>query len=128
MTFFGILLIALVMSIVSLRWYNLLFSFVAMLMWIALWAYNLNNPIGGITKGSFVHEILSYGFIIMAIVIMLVYFRGRGKDSKNIVLGNNNNETSEESTEKPSTGIMGMSPDEYRAYMRGKLRSRIARK
>ena len=79
MTFWILLVLAGFLTILSMRYYNILFSFGGMLGWIAVWVYNLNSPPTGITVGTFLHDVLTYTFIIMAIAVMYIYFRNRGK-------------------------------------------------
>lgn len=89
-----------------------------MLGWIGLWAYNLNSPPSGITQGSFVHEVLTYSFILMAIAIMILYLR----NMKNGSWDNGGKDKSSSSTGKPTRGLMDLSSEEYRTYVRSKVR------
>ena len=124
-TWSTLLVVAIAFSIISLKWYNLIFSFVAMLGWIALWAYNMDNPPVGIVQGSFVHEVLMYSFILMAIVIMLLYFRTRVKSIPNARNGidTENLPTETKVSANMPKGLMDLSTEEYRKAIKGALRS-----
>jgi hypothetical protein len=118
MIFIGLLIFALAATVISLRYYNLLLSMVGMLAWLILWGYNLNNPLSGIVQGSFVHELMTYAFMIMAIVTMLVFFRTRGK---NATTSSNGIDAVYQDNSRPvplSKGMMDKSLDEYRQYIR----------
>ena len=125
-TFSILIVLALVLTVISLRWYNLLLSFVACMAWVSLWAYNLSNPPTGITQGSFVHEVLVYSFIVMAIGVMLLYFRNRG-EAKNMLNANTDKEGVPPKSEQefePRKSIMNTSVSEYRQNLRGRINRR----
>ena len=79
MTFWILLVIAGFLTLLSIKRYNLIFSFAATLMWLAVWGYNLDNPPANITIGTFVYDLLYYTFIIMAIAVIFIYFVGKSK-------------------------------------------------
>ena len=79
MTFWILLVIALTLSLLSLRWRNILFSLGAAIGWLVLWRYNLNYPPTNITQGDITHDWMNYVFIIMAIAVMLIWFRNRNR-------------------------------------------------
>lgn len=79
MTFWILLVIAVVLSYISLKWQNILFSLGAAIGWFALWRYNLDHPPTNIVAGDITHEWLTYLFLIMAIAVMLMWFRNRGR-------------------------------------------------
>jgi hypothetical protein len=115
---------AVVFTVISLRYYNLLFSFVAMISWVGLWAYNLNYPLTNITQGSFVHEVMTYSFIIMAVVVMLLYFRNRGQ-AQGMFNANTEKEGAKNTNNStPSRGLMELDTNEYRKLMRERIRNR----
>ncbi len=126
MTFWILLVIAVTLSFLSLRYYNLLFSLCAALGWLAIWMYNLNNPPAGITIGTSLHDLLTYTFIVMAIAIMLTYFM-RG----NKVLGGKSRssfEAQDNARRMPENrGLMDMSQEEYRARVNRALHNRRER-
>ena len=77
MTYWVLLAIAGFLTLLSLRHHNILFSLSGMLGWIGVWAYNLNYPPTNITVGTFMHDVLTYTYIMMAIAVMYIFFRGR---------------------------------------------------
>jgi magnesium-transporting ATPase (P-type) len=124
MTFWILLAIAGFLTFISLKFYNLLFSFVACLAWIGIWAYNLSYPPTNITAGTFVHEVLTYVFIILAITVMLLYFRTRSKNLSNSRNGIDiETITADKNSNRPiSKGMMDMSAEEYRDNFRRAIR------
>jgi hypothetical protein len=117
-------IIAVIFTIISLRYYNLLFSFVAMLSWIGLWAYNLNYPLTNIVRGSFIHEVMTYSFIIMAVVVMLVYFRNRGQAQGMFNANTDKEGVKNINNSVQSRGLMELDTNEYRRLMRERINSR----
>ncbi len=79
MTWFEIVAVAGLLTILSLRYNNVLISLGASIFWLVLMAYNLDNPPGGITQGSAIHEWMTLGFIAMAMAIMFMWVRERNK-------------------------------------------------
>ena len=79
MTYCILLAIAIILTIVSLRWRNILFTLGGTIGWLTLWVYNFDNPPTNITQGSTAHEFLIYTFIVMAIATLLMYFRNRNR-------------------------------------------------
>lgn len=109
-------------TIISLKYYNLIFSFVGMICWIGLWAYVKDNPPTGVLQGSFVHEIMMYAFIIIGVTVMLLYFRTRIKNIPNARNGIDSEVIQPEG--KPALerrGLMDISTEEYRARVRKSL-------
>lgn len=127
MTFWILLSTAGFLTIMSLRYYNLILSFAASLGWIALWMYNLNYPPANIAVGTTLHEVLVYTFIIMAIATIYMYFRNRGRASIGAGGGNesgNRAELSGRAIRYSPPSLMEMSPEEYKAYIRSRVRRR----
>ena len=124
-TYSILVIIAIALTVISLRWYSLLFSFVAMLGWIALWAFNISSPPAGITEGSFIHEVLYFTYIVMGIGTMLLYFRSRGKagGSFNTTSPDEGVRATDNNTVQ-SRGVMDLSESEYRAYIKAKSKRR----
>ena len=77
MTWLALLSLAILLSFMSLRYINILLSLAASISWLALMAYNLDNPLSGITQGSTIHEWTIYIFIALAIAVMYMWFRNR---------------------------------------------------
>jgi hypothetical protein len=123
MTFWIILVFAIALSIISLRYRNLFFSLGGTLGWLGLWAYNNINPPTGVTRGSFVHEVLMYGSIIMAIGVMIMYLRNRQRGYTGYVM-TKKEETEAEGQRIPRRGLMDLSPEEYQRYIRNRMRRR----
>lgn len=118
---------ALVLSIMSLRWRNLFFSFGGALGWLALWAYNNNYPPTNVTQGSFVHEVLMYGSIIMAIGVMVMYFQNRQRGYTGYAMTKNEELQLGERNKKPARGLMELNSTEYRAYIKARMRQQRRR-
>lgn len=85
MTFWILLAVAGFLTWLSLKKYNLLFSLCGSMGWLAVWAYNLSHPPTGVTTGTFLHDLLTYTFILMAIAVMFIYFGNRGRISSGTV-------------------------------------------
>jgi hypothetical protein len=122
MTFWIILVMALLLSLISFKYRSLLFSLAGSILWVALWAYNNNYPPTNIAQGSFVHEILMYGSIIMAIGVMFMYFMNRKRGYTGYTQTDEEKQTALDS--RPRRGIMDLDTSEYRTYMRAKMRGR----
>lgn len=91
--------------------------------WIALWAYNNNYPPFNVAQGSFVHEILMYGSIIMAIGVMIMYFQNRQRGYTGFPMTKKEEKEFEENM-KPKRNLTDLSPDEYKSYIRSRIRRR----
>jgi hypothetical protein len=117
-------ILAIILMVISFRWYNLLLSFFGALGWLALWAYNLANPPTGVVVGSFVHTILIYTYIGLAIVSMLVYFRNRGQSNGSFNAGSEKEGLRIISNVPRSRGVMDLSVDEYKQLLKAKRQSR----
>lgn len=124
MTFWILLVIAGFLTILSIRRYNIIFSFSGALGWMALWGYNLNNPPANITVGTFVYDLLYYTFIIMAIAVIYIYFAGRSKRESTASLSVENGkivaQSTSEETREPT--------EEYRQRVRRALRQNRRRR
>ena len=127
MTFWIILVIAGFLTLLSLRYRNLLFSFSGMLGWIGLWAYHQNHPPANVVQGTFLYELLLYIFIIMGLAVMFLYFwnRSRGytgypRTAKEQAAYDNEVRTFGDSEK----GLMELNETEYRVRVRRSLRSR----
>lgn len=120
-----LLIVSIIFTVLSFRYYSLLLSFFAMLFWIALWAFNLDNHPTIITPNTLVFDILTYTFIGMAILVMLTYFRNRGK-AKGMFNTNTENEgvAPDADTTLRGRGMMDLSNSEYKQYIRLKMRSK----
>lgn len=83
LTYIILVVFAIIMTWLSLIRYQFVLSVVAMLAWFALWGYHLTNPPTNITIGTFVYDLLYYGYIIMALGVFLKYIAGRtGRQTK----------------------------------------------
>lgn len=122
MTFWIILVFALVLSIISLKYRNLFFSFAGALGWFGLWAYNNSNPPINVTRGSFVHEVLMYGSLIMAIGVMFMYYRNRQRGYTGYET--TKKEETEIASRRPARGLMDISTAEYKQLIHSKMHRR----
>ena len=87
MTWWILLALAAFLTWLSLRYYNFVFSLTGMLMWFAVWGYNLNTPPAGVTIGTFLYDVLYYAFFFLALATFLGYFRGRRRQETTTTLG-----------------------------------------
>jgi len=117
MTWITLLAFATILSIMSLRHINILLSLGAMIGWLSLMAFNVENPLVGIAQGSAIHQWLTMGFIAIGIAIMLMFFRNRGKIASVIggVSGGSSDSTPPSNERK---GLMEMSEGEYKVVVR----------
>ncbi len=124
MTYWIILVMALALSLISLRYRNILFALGGTLGWIALWAYHQSNPPAGVSVGSFVHEVMYYAFIVMAIAVMFVYFKNRDRGYTGYPTTKSEEVELDQRriSRRPARGLMDLSPTEYRAVIRSKMR------
>lgn len=125
-TYSIILVAAIALSLISLRYRNLLFTLGGVLGWIALWRFHQTNPPTSIVAGSFVHEVLMYGYIVMAIAVFVMWVRNRERGYTGYTQTKREQAQLEAryASKQPRRGIMEMSATEYRAYLRNRLRKR----
>ncbi len=123
MTWFEIVAVAALLTILALRYTNLLFSLGAAIFWLVLWGYNLDHPPGGIAQGSALHEWMTFGFVIMAMAVMFMWVRNRGKPVTSVT-GRISKNGEEGDIEIEHKGLMDLNEDEYRTRVRRALRSR----
>ncbi len=120
MTFWILLAIAGFLTLLSLKHYNIIFSFAGTLGWMAVWGYNLDHPPSNVVVGTFVYDLLYYTFIIVAIAVMLIYFRNRSRQTSGSGGGNvERGETSVRAIREG--GAMSESAEEYRMRVRRAL-------
>ena len=126
MTFWILLVIALVLTYVSMRWRNLFYTFGAVLGWLALWVYNQTYPPTNIVVGSFIHEVMYYAFIVMAIGVFLVYLgnRSRGYTGYPMTKGEEAELDTKRMSSRPARGLLDLSEAEYKRYVHGVVRRR----
>lgn len=124
MTYWILLVAAIALSIISLRWRNILFSLGGTLGWLALWAYHQTNPPAGIAVGSFVHEILYYTYIIFAVAVMLVWIGNMRRGYTGYPITKSEELKMEERNRRPARGLMDLDNNEYRAFIRARMRKR----
>ena len=128
MTFWIILALAGLVSYLSLRNRNLLLSLASSIMWLALMAYNLSYPPTNITQGDTIHEWMTMGFIITAIAMLVMWFRNRGKTESQTRISEGDGEILARGSTRtgvtPNQSLMKMSAEEYRAYVRTRMRRR----
>ena len=126
MTFWILLVIAGGLTYISMRWRNLFYTLGAVLGWLSLWVYNQNYPPTNIVVGSFIHEVMYYAFIVMAIGVFLVYLGNRRRGYTGFPMTKHEeSEIEERSTRnRPTRGLMDLPPDQYKAYIRSRIRRR----
>ena len=122
-----------ILTIISFRNINILLSLGAMIGWLSLMAFNLENPLVGVIQGSVIHQWLTLGFIAIGIAVMLIFFKNRGRmvgisDGRTIgggrASGGGEGEVSAPSPSYEHIGLMEMSPTQYRAIARRAVRRR----
>lgn len=128
MTFWILLALAGLVSYFSLRHRNLLLSLGASIMWLSLMAYNLTYPPTNITAGDTIHEWMTMGFVIIAIAVMYMWFRNRGRtESMTRVSAGEGEILARSATQEgvtPTRSVMALSPEEYKAHLRSRMRRR----
>lgn len=121
MTFWLLLAIAIFLSYLSLRFYNLLLSVGGSIAWLSLLVYNLSYPPTNITQGDTIHTWLTYGFGVMAIAVIFFWVRNRNRD---IGKTNNKNNKTEEDEVFSRYTLMNETPDDYRRRVHSALHPR----
>ena len=124
MTFWILLVIAGWLSFLSLRHIHILLSLGASMAWLTLMAYNTTYPPTNVVVGSTVHEWMTYVFVIVAIAVMFIWFRQRGRTESTTRVGVGEGELIAQTTKREGvTGrnMMEQTPDEYRASIRKSL-------
>jgi hypothetical protein len=124
LTFAFIGVLALVLTIISFRWYNLLLSFVACLAWLALWAYNLSYPMTGVTSNSFIGDAINFLLVLLAIVTMLIYFRNRGKAAGSFNASSSDEGVRPQLSNSQTRNLMDLDTNEYKAYLKARRTNR----
>lgn len=126
MTFWILLAIAGGLSLISLRYRNMLFTLGATLGWFALLAHHLNTPPFGVTQGSFVHEALLCVFAIMGIAVMMMWARNRerGYTGYNMTKREEAEQEARYASKLPARGMMDLSTTEYRQLIHARMRQR----
>lgn len=129
MTFWILLTLAVVLSYISLKWRNILFSLGAMLGWISLWRYNLDYPPTNIVVGDITHTWLTYLFLIMAIAVMLIWFFNRQRSYTGYPKTAQEERDYQEELKKPrqSSSYEEETNEEYRTRVRKAVRGRRRR-
>jgi hypothetical protein len=120
MTFWILLAIAGFLTLLSIRRYNLIFSFAGALGWMAVWGYHLEHPPANITVGTLVYDLLYYTFIIMAIAVIYLYFAGRSKRESTTSLSVEDGKIVA-NTISETQGTTGESVEEYRNRMHRRI-------
>lgn len=117
-----------ILTIISFRNINILLSLGATIGWFSLMAYNLDNPLVGITQGSVIHQWLTMGFIAIGLAVMLMFFKIRGRmvdRSESWGEVRSRREGGGEEVPTPERrGLMDMNSGEYRATVRRAVRRR----
>ncbi len=128
MTFWILLVLAGWVSYLSLRSKNMLLALGASIMWLALMAYNLNFPPTNITQGDTIHEWLTMGFVVLAIAVLMAWFKNRGRTESQARISMGDGEIlargSTQMGVTPNQSLMKMSPEEYRTHIRTRTRRR----
>jgi len=125
-TYSILIVIAVVLSLVSLRYPNILFALGGSLAWISLWVFHQSNPPALIVVGSFIHEMLMYVYIIMAVgtFFMWVRNRARGRTGYTMTRGEETELDMRRMSSRPTKGLIDLSPTEYKTYVRSTIRKR----
>ena len=146
MAYFSVLVLAVVFTTFALWRPNLLFAICATAAWFGFLAYHMSNPPSGVVTGSTIDTFIMLAVIGFAIVIpihTLMVTTRRGKDNAmwgggerssdggfngNGGGGRTSNFSGQSNHPRRSDdaprGLMDLSPDEYKAYLRGRVRDR----
>ncbi len=127
MTFWIFLAVASVLSYFSLRYIHILLSLGASVAWLALWRYNLVYPPTNVVVGDITHTWMTYVFVIVAIAVMFMWFRERGRTESVTRAALGKEEVIIQTTKREGvTGknLMGLTEEEYKASVRRSLRRR----
>ncbi len=119
MTYLVLAVIAIALTIISLRWRNVAITLASTLSWFALWAYNLTSPPSGITIGSLIHDVLNYTFLVATIGVMVSYLlnKSRGYTGYPMTAQEQADYNRELKVEPEEPSIMAMSPEQYKSYI-----------
>lgn len=130
MTLIAVILLCAVVSYFSLRSANILLALGASLTWLFLLVFTRDNPIGGVTTGSFSDELIVYLCWIFAILLPLIAI-GRGRrertyfgDSGGKAEWGESRKLEPGTPRTGNTGMMDISDAEYRARANRALRRR----
>ena len=146
MAYATILALAVVLTIFALWKPNLLFAICATGMWFAFLAYHNSNQPSGVVKGDTVDGLIMIAVIGVALAIpihTLVVTTRKGKD--NAMWGggerssdggfgggrtsnSTGNTTRSHSPDDRPRGLLDLSQDEYKAYLKGRVRGRGRRR
>lgn len=126
-TYSTFVVVALVMTFISLWKPNILSALAGSAGWLALWKYNLDNPLGALSKQDPAFEFLHYAYIAMAIAVLLMYFWNRQRGRTGYPLSKAEEAEIERRNLPSGRGIMDLSPTEYQRYIRGNMRVRRRR-
>lgn len=77
MTFWILMTLAGLLTILALWRYSFVLYAVASLGWWGLWAYYLSNPPANLVSGTLAYDMVYYLLIMTAIGVFLMYFVGR---------------------------------------------------
>ena len=122
LNYIAFFLLALALTVISLKWYNILLSLLAAISWLCLWRYNLTNPPSNVAIGSTTQEWLTYLFIGMAIVTMLIYFGRRNRNATNGEHHGYDSAIPPENEARYNGGMMSESTETYRGRVRKAIR------
>lgn len=121
MTWFAILLLAIGFTVFALWRFNLLLSIVASAGWFAFLAYHVAYQPTNIIAGDTVDTFIIWAVCIIAIAIPLItIIRMRGRTERGI----GGVEGDEKRTLSSNSTVSSMNTDEYRAYIRRRIRRR----
>lgn len=111
------------MSFVAVKYRNMLLTLGSAALWATLLAYILANTTAGTNWQSMF--ILSVAAFLCAFALISFFTRNKGEGSfiNNIGKLRNTDNESEKLT-NPKRGLMGLSTEEYRAYVRSKMNRR----
>ncbi|KKN79347.1 hypothetical protein LCGC14_0341290 [marine sediment metagenome] len=126
MTFWILLVLAGWMSYLSLRHTHVLLSLGASIFWLTLMGYNLTFPPTNIVIGSTLHGWMTMGFAVVAIAVMFIWFRNKGRTETTTRVGlDDKGVIATTSTRVGVTGksLLEQSPEEYRDAIRKSLRT-----
>lgn len=107
---------AFLLTVLSLKWTNLAYSITATLAWVALWVYNLTNPLTNVTQGTLLYDLIFYGILLGAVGTMVAWIinRRRGYTGYPLTASEQRDFNEELKGEREEKSLSSMSIDEYK--------------
>lgn len=111
------------MSFVAVRYKNMLLTLGAAILWATLLAFILANTVAGTNwQTMFILAVVAF---LCAFALISFFGRSRGEGSFTDNIGGlEGRQEKKPAPPRRDTGLMGMSPEEYKTYVRTRVRRR----